>query len=168
MPTGIYERTEKHRRIISITQIKRFEDPDERERMSIIQKSRLKDPEERKKISLYIEEKWNDEEYRKKFSGPNCPFYIDGRASKDPNRRTLSLEHEKWAKQIRGRDNFTCQLCGKKVFIAHHIDYDPDNFDEDNGICLCRSCHAKTNFDRDVWREFFQILINVLTEEEVL
>lgn len=65
---------------------------------------------------------------------------------------------------IRRRDNYVCQLCGthqdelggyfKKLDI-HHIDYDKHNLNPNNLIALCRSCHAKTNFDRDYWIKHF-------------
>lgn len=61
---------------------------------------------------------------------------------------------------IRKRDNYLCQECGlhqdeldgrhKKLDI-HHIDYNKYNLNPENLISLCRSCHAKTNFDRNYW-----------------
>ena len=61
---------------------------------------------------------------------------------------------------IRKRDNYTCQICFKKqiirTFVVHHIDYDKNNNLEDNLITLCRSCHAKTNFNRKSWIRFFK------------
>ncbi len=70
----------------------------------------------------------------------------------------------KWTNQlkekIRKRDNHTCQCCGKKdikkKLDVHHIDYDKKNNNEDNLITLCRSCHIKTNYDREEWLEFFE------------
>jgi endogenous inhibitor of DNA gyrase (YacG/DUF329 family) len=59
----------------------------------------------------------------------------------------ISLEEwKKLAQEIRKRDNFICQFCGKKnATDVHHIiprrikiDNSPDNL-----ITLCRSCHAK-------------------------
>ena len=53
------------------------------------------------------------------------------------------------------RDNFTCQICGDKATISHHINYNKkDNFPE-NLIAVCRSCHAKTNFRRGIWMIYF-------------
>lgn len=66
---------------------------------------------------------------------------------------------------IRKRDHYICQLCGihqdelegrfQKLDI-HHIDYDKDNLNPRNLISLCRSCHIKTNFDRDYWINYFK------------
>lgn len=57
--------------------------------------------------------------------------------------------------KIRARDNYTCQLCDKKFdkystgLDVHHIDYNKNNNDEINLICLCHKCNIRANFDRD-------------------
>ena len=61
------------------------------------------------------------------------------------------------------RDNYTCQICripenGIKLH-PHHIDYNKKNNDPSNLISLCRSCHAKTNFNRNWWTKYFQVII---------
>jgi len=58
--------------------------------------------------------------------------------------------------QIRKRDNFVCKICGKNGFIIHHIDYDKKNNEENNLINLCRSCHAKTGFNRKYWVNYLK------------
>ena len=69
---------------------------------------------------------------------------------------------------IRQRDNYIYQLCGihqdeldlgqvKKLDI-HHIDYDKNNIKPENLISLCRSCHVKTNGNRDYWFNYFTTL----------
>ena len=63
---------------------------------------------------------------------------------------------------IRKRDNYICQECGihqdelNKKLDCHHIDYDKDNLDSKNLITLCRSCHMKTNGNRDYWTNYFK------------
>lgn len=60
--------------------------------------------------------------------------------------------------KIRDRDNYKCQLCGcsetecVEKLHCHHIDYDKLNIKEDNLISLCRSCHTKTNNNRNYWK----------------
>jgi len=53
------------------------------------------------------------------------------------------------------RDDNTCQLCGRKPPVIklhiHHIDYKKGNCETDNLICLCHSCHSKTNHHRGQW-----------------
>ena len=65
--------------------------------------------------------------------------------------------------QVRKRDNYTCQFCGIQEngtkLHPHHIDYNKKNNIPFNLISLCRSCHAKTNFNREHWTEYFQNII---------
>ncbi len=65
---------------------------------------------------------------------------------------------EQLRKEIRKRDNYTCQICGKNpVKYCHHIDYDKKNCNSDNLITLCSKCHNKTtNGDRDYWKNFLR------------
>lgn len=66
--------------------------------------------------------------------------------------------------QIRYRDGYKCQLCGKnqlengRKLHVHHIDYDKKNLDVNNLISLCTTCHTKTNFNRKYWKEYFNKL----------
>jgi len=70
-----------------------------------------------------------------------------------------------YREKIRKRDDYTCQNCWMEeeehiiVFSygldVHHIDYDKQNNTDENLITLCRSCHMRTNFNRDVWTEIF-------------
>lgn len=62
---------------------------------------------------------------------------------------------------VRQRDGYKCQLCcvsqkelNERLNI-HHIDYDKENCDPKNLISLCRSCHIKTNYQREKWISFF-------------
>lgn len=64
------------------------------------------------------------------------------------------------------KDGYCCQECGKtnkqhkkdsnKTLAIHHIDYDKNNSNENNLISLCFSCHAKTNFNREYWENYFK------------
>ena len=71
------------------------------------------------------------------------------------------LEFNKELKtEIRKRDNFICQECGKNGFIVHHIDYNKKNNKPCNLITLCRSCHGKTNHNNRIfWTKHFQTII---------
>lgn len=61
---------------------------------------------------------------------------------------------------IRERDGYVCKNCGKfPATDCHHIDYDKKNCEITNLITLCRSCHAKTNFNRKNWQEKFNLII---------
>ena len=59
-----------------------------------------------------------------------------------------STAYREWSKNVRERDNYTCQECFSiKSICAHHIKPWKENiekrFDLDNGITLCNSCHSK-------------------------
>lgn len=64
--------------------------------------------------------------------------------------------------QIRNRDNYICQECGimqedlEYNLDVHHIDYDKTNNRPENLISLCRSCHMKTNYNREDWIKYFE------------
>ncbi len=71
-----------------------------------------------------------------------------------------------WAKKIKNRDNFKCQICDSKENIeAHHIQNYVDNkhlaIDINNGITLCRKHHTlfhrkygKNNNTKKQFKEF--------------
>lgn len=63
-----------------------------------------------------------------------------------------------------------CILCGKtkeenkKNMGVHHVNYEKMvccNDIEPIFVCLCRSCHMKTNFNREYWEEFLTNKINM-------
>jgi len=104
--------------------------------------------------------------HKGKLVGKDNPSWLGG-ISKLPY---LFKFNKKLKKQIRNRDNHTCQLCGmteenhlnkyKQNLCIHHIDYDKKNCDKNNLISLCNSCHGKTSMFRGFWREYFEYLIN--------
>ena len=67
--------------------------------------------------------------------------------------------------QIRKRDNYTCQLCGKPQgkykLSVHHINYIKEDCRPKNLVSLCGrnkgeiNCHALTNHNRSSWMAFF-------------
>lgn len=63
---------------------------------------------------------------------------------------TVSLK-----KNIRERDNYTCQICFKNGWCVHHIDYNKENCKPNNLITLCSYCHGKTNYKREYWKLYF-------------
>ena len=81
--------------------------------------------------------------------------------------KTKEIYPEGWNKIlkniIRERDDYICQMEGCGIhqdelsckLDVHHIDYNKDNIDPKNLISLCRSCHIKTNCNRDYWLNYF-------------
>jgi len=63
--------------------------------------------------------------------------------------------------EIRERDDRKCcnPECqgGSNLLDVHHINYDKENCDPSNLICLCRSCHTQsTAGDREYWKNYYQ------------
>jgi len=60
-----------------------------------------------------------------------------------------SLDYATWRRAVYGRDDFTCQVCGKRggAIEAHHInnfaEHEDKRFDIENGATLCDPCHKK-------------------------
>jgi len=92
--------------------------------------------------------------------GEANPSYVHGLST---NVKYPLIFNDEYKSAIRKRDNFSCKLCGIPEeehlelvglnLSIHHIDYDKNNSEPDNLVTLCNSCHAKTNFNRDYWKE---------------
>ena len=93
----------------------------------------------------------NDEMYYYKKNGPHiaaycvfCNCFISFCSLKKNLR-------PKWTREVKERDRYTCQRCGKILngaeAKAHHklpVWFMPElEFDTDNGICLCKDCHKQ-------------------------
>src|SRR5205807_6088816 len=68
--------------------------------------------------------------------------------SRESVSRFDSTRYKIWRRTILERDEYTCQECGKSpVNIVHHKEPWASNedvrLDIDNGITLCRPCHAR-------------------------
>ena len=56
-------------------------------------------------------------------------------------------KHIYWAKKVKQRDRFTCQICGdtNTYLNSHHLmswnRFVDQRFDVSNGITLCSDCH---------------------------
>jgi len=110
--------------------------------------------ETREKIRKKAEGRIHTEEHNAKIrkntpSGKDSPHWQGG-ISPYPADWTKTLKTS-----IRQRDKFACQVCRKNGFDVHHIDYDRENCNPRNLITLCRSCHLRTNKNRDYWKEHF-------------
>jgi 5-methylcytosine-specific restriction endonuclease McrA len=55
-----------------------------------------------------------------------------------------------WSKSVRKRHNHICQVCGKPATLARHLFfrslYPKLQFNLNNGIPLCRNCHAEIHW----------------------
>ena len=73
--------------------------------------------------------------------------------------------NEQFKEMVRDRDNYTCQICKKqkpqvKRLHIHHIDYVKSNNFTYNCITLCTGCHTLTNYNRDLWKKFFEAYVS--------
>jgi hypothetical protein len=134
-------------------------------KMSDVHKGKQHTEETRKKLSDANKGENNpnygkhwSEETKKKMSdakkGENNPNYKDGNSLKE-FKEAYGIEPEEWkklAQEVRIRDKFVCQYCGKRnATDVHHIiprrikiDNSPDNL-----ITLCKSCHRKIEYLTD-------------------
>lgn len=69
--------------------------------------------------------------------------------SNTEGRNRNTPEYRVWRKSVFERDNYTCQMCGKKggELNAHHIklwkSHPESRYDIKNGVTLCESCHKE-------------------------
>lgn len=89
-------------------------------------------------------------------SGENNPFWKGGVSKLHKSERGVawgSKVYREWRKAVFERDNYICQICGKRgeKLNADHIKqwvlYPELRYNIDNGRTLCFNCHVKT----DTW-----------------
>ncbi len=96
------------------------------------------------------------------FSGDKHPNWKGG-ISFEPYDKNFN---DKFRRAIRKRDNQVCMLCGvhreklNRALCVHHINYDKKLTIPQNCISLCNNCHSKTSFNRELWINIFQKLMN--------
>ena len=108
--------------------------------------------ERNKKISRTLTGTKRTEKQRKNYSvskqGEKNPQWQGGICEKKYPKEFNNNLKEK----IKQRDCYQCQLCFEnKKLEVHHMNYDKNNCEENNLITLCKSCHSRTNSNRDIW-----------------
>jgi len=114
-------------------------------------------------------------------SGENHPNWnpelTDEDRMQDRQDHRLIPGYTEWRKAVFEKDNYTCQICGKRggSLAAHHLynwsDYPDLRLDIDNGVTLCHgkdSCHmkfhatyGKKNNTEEQFKEFKINIINL-------
>jgi hypothetical protein len=126
-------------------------------KLSESHKGKCLSKETKRKISEAHKGKIFSKEHRKKLSeaqkGEKCRFW-QGSIWNNP----YSVDWTDDLKRaIRKRDRYTCRICNKEPTVCvHHIDYDKLNCNPNNLITLCSRCHAKTNYKRNFWIQYFK------------
>jgi 5-methylcytosine-specific restriction endonuclease McrA len=111
-----------------------------------------------KELKHYLSEKCREcanKEHSQKMKGKGNPNFLNSKIKSAYPYNWNSIK-----KKIYKRDNYTCQICRKSGYDIHHIDYNKSNCKDKNLICLCRRCHAKTNYNRYYWIKKLLLLIN--------
>ncbi len=92
-----------------------------------------------------------------KLTGKNHPNWQGGKSN-----HLYGIGWTKTLKQIiQRRDDYRCKKCGVpqeeciKTLVIHHIDYNKKNHNHNNLVTLCRTCHNKTNVNRNYWITYF-------------
>jgi transposase len=99
-----------------------------------------------------------------RFRGAQNPFWKGG----SEDRRNLwhsRFEYKEWRKSVFARDDYTCQMCGKRSngdIQAHHIlpwrIHPETRFDVANGITLCVACHLSIRGKESEYARQFQAI----------
>lgn len=91
--------------------------------------------------------KWQSENTPK---GENHPNWNPNLTEEERNNGRNTWENNEWKSRVFERDNYQCQCCGDDRggnLEAHHkncySDFKDQRCEVDNGITLCKKCHAK-------------------------
>jgi hypothetical protein len=113
-----------------------------------------------------------------RFCGENHPNWQGGLSFG----KYCKLFNSRFKERQRAYMGYVCLLCGSPQngvkHIPHHVNYDKMMCCSDVKplfVTLCRSCHSKTNFNREYWEEYFTEIIEsyyqgktFFTEEEMV
>jgi len=117
--------------------------------------------ESRKKMGESKIGKHHTEESRIKMSCAKrgiSPEKFNGFSTDEQTLFRASKEYDEWRTSVFERDNYTCQECGAHGgvelevhhIVPYHLHPEPAmSLDVDNGITLCKHCHAKTKGHED-------------------
>jgi hypothetical protein len=126
-----------------------------RQRMSASQKDRVVSQNTCEKLSL---------SHMGKNMGDKNPQWRGG-ISFEPYCQKFTKEFKERVREFFGRKCVECGTpeTGEKLSV-HHVTYDKKvccNNTKPMFVCLCRTCHTKTNRNREYWRAHFTEMINV-------
>lgn len=165
MPTGVYERTEQTRKILSQALKGHSVSEETRRKISETEKGKKVSEESRRKMSeskkrnpvRYWKGKCLSEETKRKLSevrigkniGNQNPAWKGGVTSKK-KLRIGSAGWKRISEKVRKRDNYQCQLFGELGYQVHHIVpfLETEDDHENNLITLCERHHGKLEYSK--------------------
>ena len=124
----------------------------------------------------YLVEKWREK--KTKYCSQTCQISANIRCGEKNNlwqggitpinrRIRTSSEYKNWRRIIFERDDYTCQICGKRGvnLRANHIkkfsDYPELRFEFNNGITICSDCDLRwVLWHEPEWGHWFRLLPN--------
>lgn len=97
--------------------------------------------------------------------------------------RKDDFSYIRWSKEVRLRDHYCCDVCGRKNvgMHAHHknawANYPDQRYDIENGVTLCKDCHDRfhdtygkgqnTEEQYNEFKDLMQMLIKTANENAV-
>ena len=111
---------------------------------------------------------WNSQDIKDSFSKENNPNWHGGTTSENMRIRG-SVDIRLWRDAVFERDGYLCQMpdCDKteRFLNAHHIKkfstHEELRLNINNGITLCRKCHAKTFRKEEMYEELFNNILKL-------
>jgi len=161
---GKYKRTKEHKELMrqkmlgrNVPWAKGKKRPEQSKRLKEWWRKHPKEREKaRKRGLLLVQDKIYLQKLSELLSGKNNPNWKSG-LSKKPYKGF----YKKLKDEIRKRDKYTCQLCGKTekelgyTLSVNHIDFNKENNAPKNLNALCKRCNSLINFDREKWTKYF-------------
>lgn len=149
--------TEEHKRKISEAGKGRKVSDKTKKKASERMKGHIFSDETKKKISETLKRKGIKPKVHFQANGKDNPAWLGGRTSESEKIRK-SIQYKQWRELVFKRDNYICQMCGKrgiKIQVDHIKPFAlfPElRFEVNNGRTLCIECHKKT--DTHGWRTY--------------
>lgn len=94
-----------------------------------------------------------------KYCSPTCQHIGQRGEHYKENRSTYPKSFKKAREEVIEFQKGRCLFCGKPGKDVHHVNYDKQDCCFFNLVLLCKSCHTKTNYERDFWEERIKHII---------
>jgi hypothetical protein len=187
MPTGIYIRTEKTRKILSDAKKnnpvrfwlgknrsketkRKISETKKGIKLSEEFKTRLSRIAKDKGFGKWMKGKKHTEETKKKMSisssGEKNPSWIKDRTKLKKREERNDSAYQDWSRSVKKRDKWKCKInnkdcCGK--LVAHHIlswsKFPKERYNIKNGITLCHYHHPHKRDDEERLMPFFKKMV---------